>query len=113
MEYTAAKLHEVAPALQAAIKAAPQHLQDRGRMLLEATTHVTRLADLLAPLVGAQIMEQLPSAYLLPHIHSYMNEVYGRSRTPWLIRMMPAAAVGAQATDLLGHAARLFGGTIE
>lgn len=113
MEYSAAKLHELAPLLKQAQAAAPSHLKQKGKHLIEATTHITRAADLLSPFTGGALMEQLAASYLIPQIHSYVKEVQGQPKTPVLIAFMPATAVAAKAVNAMGWAARLFGGGFE
>ena len=110
MEYSAARLHELSQVLKQAVLVAPAHLKKPGQNLMDAITQVTRLGDLMGPIVGPSIIEQLVSAYFIPQIHNYVKQVQGQPKTPALILLMPSLAIGAQASDILGTAGRLFGG---
>lgn len=113
MEYSAVKLYELSQVLKQAVLAAPADLKLPGQRLMEAITQVTRLGDLMGPIVGPSLIEQLVSAYFIPQIHSYVKQVQGQPKTPALIALMPSLAVGAHASDILGTMGRLFGGTSQ
>jgi len=54
----------------------------------------------------------LISAYLIPQIQSYINEVAGHGKTLGLINLMPATAVAAKA-GVFGNLANVFGGALK
>ena len=107
MKYTAEQLREVAPVLAQQVANAPAHLRPSGQRLMEATTHITRFADLMSPFIGPQI-EELTASYLLPQIHSWLKQSAGQPSTPIMLTLMPSLFSGAKSSRLFEHMGKLF-----
>jgi len=112
MDYTALRLRELAPLLKESVQRASAPLKIKGQQLIAASQQITRFGDLMSPFIGAQVTEELISAYLIPQIQSYINEVAGHGKTLGLINFMPATAVAAKA-GVFGNLANVFGGALK